>query len=78
VVGLDFRTPVQSTLQQIRDLEPISVRKLLGTEIVMVGGADLVAELNDDTRFGKGRRSSGPMRRIVGEGLATVEDDSPN
>lgn len=62
----------------MRDLGPISVRKLLGFELVIVGGADLAAELNDDSRFGKDGRNLGPLRRIVGDGLFTAENDAPN
>ena len=71
--------PVQSALAQSRDLGPISVRKVLRTQIVTVGGADLVGELSDETRF---RKFVGlhlpPLRRIVGDALFTAEDDEPN
>lgn len=79
VVGMNPRTPIQSSLRLVRDLGPISVRKLFGTHIVMVGGADLVAELNDDTRFGKfvGLHLP-PLRAIVGDALFTAENDEPN
>lgn len=78
VVGFNFRVPVQSMLQQTRELGPISVRRLLGFDLVIVGGADLAAELNDDSRFGKDGRNLGPLRRIVGDGLFTAENDAPN
>jgi cytochrome P450 len=78
VVGFNFRVPVQSMLRQTRDLGPISVRRLLGFDLVIVGGADLAAELNDDSRFGKDGRNLGPLRRIVGDGLFTAENDAPN
>jgi cytochrome P450 len=78
VVGLNFRTPVQSAVRQMRDLGPISARKLLGTEVVVVGGADLAAELNDDTRFCKHGSHLPPLRRIVGDALFTAENDAPN
>jgi unspecific monooxygenase len=78
LVGLNFRTPVQSTLRQMRDLGPVSVRKLLGTETVMVGGADLTAELSDDSRFGKHGPHLPPLRRIVSDALFTAENDAPN
>lgn len=79
VLGTNPRTPIQSVLRQVRDLGPISVRKVFGTEIVTVGRADLVAELNDDSRFGKyvGFHLS-PLRRIVGDALFTAENDEPN
>jgi hypothetical protein len=49
MVGVNPRKPIQSSLRLVRDLGPISVRKVFGTQIVMVGGADLAAELGDDT-----------------------------
>jgi unspecific monooxygenase len=79
VVGLNPRTPVQSTLQMLDGLGPIAVRRLLGVDIVVVGGADLVAELNDETRFAK---HTGlhiyALRQIVGDALFTANDDEPN
>lgn len=79
VVGLNPRAPIQSSLRLVRGLGPISVRKIFGTEILTVGGADLAAELNDETRFGKhvglGLR---PLRHIVGDALFTAEDGEPN
>jgi cytochrome P450 len=78
-VGIRPRAPVQSTLRLVRDLGPISVRKVFGTQIVMVSGADLAAELSDETRFGKhvGLHLR-PLRRIVGDALFTAESDEPN
>ncbi|MGK5554641.1 cytochrome P450 [Actinomadura kijaniata] len=79
VVGLSPRRPVQSSLRMVRDLGPISVRRVLGTDIVTVGGADLAAEVNDDRRFAKhvglGLR---PLRLVVGDALFTAEDGEPN
>ena len=79
MLGVNPRTPVQSVLRQVRDLGPIAVRKVFGTKIVMVGGADLVAELGDDTRFAKhvGLHLP-PLRRIVGDAQFTAENDEPN
>jgi unspecific monooxygenase len=78
VLGVNPRAPIQSSLDLVRSLGPISVRRLFGTEIVAVGGADLVAELNDDTRF---RKHVGlhlpPLRLIVGDALFTAESDDP-
>jgi unspecific monooxygenase len=79
VVGLNPRTPVQSTMQMVNDLGPIAVRRLLGVDIVVVGGADLVAELNDESRFAK---NTGlhiyALRQIVGDALFTADHDEPN
>jgi len=66
-------------LRLLRDLGPIAVRKVFGTEIVTVGGADLVAELSDDTRFAKHvALPLRALRRIVGDALFTAENDEPN
>ena len=79
VVGLNPRTPIQSTMQMVKDLGPIAVRRLLGIDIVVVGGADLAAELNDESRFAK---STGlhiyALRQIVGDALFTADDEEPN
>jgi cytochrome P450 len=78
-VGINPRTPIQSALRLLRDLGPIAVRKVFGTEIVTVGGADLVAELSDDTRFAKHvGLPLRALRRIVGDALFTAENDEPN
>ena len=79
VVGLNPRTPVQSSLRLLRDLGPISVREVFSSEIVTVGGADLAAELNDDTRFGKHVAFAlSPLRLILGDALFTAQNDEPN
>lgn len=79
VVGLDPRYPVQSTTRLVRGLGPISARKVLSEHIILVNGADLVAELNDETRFTK---NTGlhilTLRRIVGDALFTAETGEPN
>jgi len=79
VLGLNPRTPFQSSLPQTRKLGPISVRKMLGTEMIAVSGRDLVAEVHDESRFGKyvGNHLV-PLRPILGDGLITVETDHPN
>jgi cytochrome P450 len=79
VLGLNPRTPFQSSLPQTKKLGPISVRKMLGTEMVAVSGLDLVAEVHDETRFGKyvGHHLE-PLRDVIGDALITVETDNPN
>ncbi|EFG79824.1 unspecific monooxygenase [Mycobacterium parascrofulaceum ATCC BAA-614] len=79
MLGTNPSRPIQSMLRQVRDLGPISVRKIFDTEIVTVGEADLVAELNDDTRFTKyaGFHLSA-LRAIVGDALFTAENEEPN
>jgi cytochrome P450 len=79
VLGINPRTPFQSSLPQTRKLGPISARRLLGTEMIAVSGLDLVAEVHDESRFGKyvGHHLT-PLRETVGDGLITVESDHPN
>jgi unspecific monooxygenase len=79
MLGVNPRKPIQSSLRLVGDLGPISVRKVLSIQIVMVGGADLVAELNDDTRFAKfvGLHLP-PLRLIVGDALFTADNNEPN
>ena len=79
VLGLNPRTPFQSSLRQARKLGPISARRVLGTEMVAVSGLDLVAEVHDESRFGKhvGHYLT-PMREVIGDALITVETDHPN
>jgi cytochrome P450 len=79
VLGLNPRTPFQSSLPQTRKLGPISARKILGTEIVAVSGLDLVTEVHDESRFGKyvGHHLT-PLREVIGDALITVESDHPN
>ncbi len=79
VLGLNPRTPFQSSLPQTEKLGPISARKMLGTEMVAVSGLDLVAEVHDEARFGKyvGHHLT-PLREVIGDALITVETDNPN
>jgi unspecific monooxygenase len=79
VLGLNPRTPFQSSLSQTKELGPISVRKIFGTEMIAVSGVDLVAEVHDESRFGKyvGHHLA-QLRPIIGDGLITVETDHPN
>jgi unspecific monooxygenase len=79
VTGIDPRAPVTSLVRRVRALGPIAVQKVLNTEIVIVSGAELVAELNDETRFAK---HAGPimysLREIMGDSLFTVLNEDPN
>src|SRR3984885_9341983 len=79
VLGLNPRTPFQSSLPQTKKLGPISARKMLGTEMVAVSGLDLVTEVHDEARFGKhvGHHLT-PLREGTGGALITVETDNPN
>ena len=53
VFGVSAGTPVQDSMRLARELGPIFVRRFFGREVVFVSGADLVAELADETRFAK-------------------------
>jgi cytochrome P450 len=78
-IGTNPRTPLQDTVRLGRRLGPIFTRKLLGLEILFVSGVDLVAELNDEKRFGKhvglGLRY---LRALGGDGLFTAHTNEPN
>jgi cytochrome P450 len=79
LIGTNPRTPLQDTVRVGRELGPVFTRKLLGLEIVFVSGVDLVAELNDETRFGKhvglGLEN---LRALGGDGLFTAHTAEPN
>jgi len=79
VLGVNPRTPFQSSLPQTQKLGPISARKILGTEMVAVSGLDLVSEVHAESRFGKyvGHHLA-PLREVIGDGLITVETENPN
>jgi cytochrome P450 len=79
VLGVNPRTPLQSSLPQMEKLGPISVRRVCGAEIIAVSGLDLVTEVHDETRFGKyvGLHLT-PLREVVGDALITAETDHPD
>ena len=76
---VDAGAPLQSLKALADELGPIFWMDMMGTPIVLVSGADLVAELCDETRFDKSVR--GPLRRlrvIGGDGLFTGDTTAPN
>jgi cytochrome P450 len=79
LLGMNPRTPVQTSMRDSRQLGPIFTRKLPGMELVFVSGIDLVTELNDEKRFEKhidlGVRN---LRAVLGDGLITAENTEPN
>lgn len=79
LVGLDVRKPLQGSMATARELGPIFKRKIFGNEAVFVSGADLVAELSDESRFAKhvglGVRN---LRSVGGDGLFTAYNEEPN
>ncbi|MBB5806127.1 unspecific monooxygenase [Saccharothrix ecbatanensis] len=79
VVGAGSRTPVQDTMKQARGLGPIFTRRFLKREIVFVAGAELSAELADESRFSKHLALAvEALRDIGGDGLFTAYNEEPN
>ncbi|MFG2385854.1 cytochrome P450 [Streptomyces avermitilis] len=79
VLGANVRTPVQDSLRIGRRLGPVFRRKAFGKEIVFVGGADLAAELADESRFAKHvGLGVANLRPVAGDGLFTAYNHEPN
>ncbi|AUH43861.1 cytochrome P450 [Streptomyces sp. CMB-StM0423] len=79
VFGVDPGRPVQDSLRMARELGPIFRRKIFGLEIVVVSGADLVAELADESRFTKRVvLAVHHLREVAGDGLFTAHSHEPN
>ncbi|MEO1323893.1 MAG: cytochrome P450 [Pseudomonadota bacterium] len=79
VLSVDASAPLQSLKELADEQGPIFWLDMMGTPIVFVSGADLVAELCDEKRFDKSVR--GPLRRlrvIGGDGLFTGDTKAPN
>src|SRR6266545_1943380 len=79
VRGLDVRAPIQSLIRMAGEIGPAFERKMFNRRIVLVTGAELAAELSDESRFEK---FVGPalwnLRDIAGDGLFTALNDEPN
>lgn len=79
VVGADPRSPVQDSMRIGRELGPIFRRKAFNKEIVFVWGADLAAELADESRFAKHvGLGVANLRPLAGDGLFTAYNHEPN
>ncbi|WP_262056899.1 cytochrome P450 [Streptomyces sp. STR69] len=79
VIGADRRTPLQDSLRFARQLGPIFRRKAFGKEFVFVWGADLVADMADETRFAKHvGLGVANLRPVAGDGLFTAYNHEPN
>ncbi|WP_086827895.1 bifunctional cytochrome P450/NADPH--P450 reductase [Allokutzneria sp. NRRL B-24872] len=73
------RRPVQTALANARSLGPVFTRRFLDREVVFVCGADLVAEVSDESRFAKHLAPGLEMvREIAGDGLFTAYNHEPN
>jgi cytochrome P450/NADPH-cytochrome P450 reductase len=76
---VDSTRMIQSLMGLADEYGPIFKLDMMGTPIIMVSGADLVAEVCDEKRFDKTVR--GPLKRlrlIAGDGLFTGDTDDPN
>jgi unspecific monooxygenase len=79
VIGADRRTPLQDSLRYARRLGPIFRRKAFGKEFVFVWGADLVADMADESRFAKHvGLGVANLRPVAGDGLFTAYNHEPN
>ncbi|RAJ59975.1 unspecific monooxygenase [Streptomyces sp. Amel2xB2] len=79
VLGADVRSPVQDSMRIGRQLGPIFRRKAFDREIVFVWGADLAAELADESRFAKHvGLGVANLRPLAGDGLFTAYNHEPN
>jgi unspecific monooxygenase len=79
VLGADPATPLQSTMRRAADLGPIFEMRIFDQKFVFVTGAELAAELCDETRFVKGLSPAlVALREFAGEGLFTAYNDDTN
>ncbi|MCH6159372.1 cytochrome P450 [Streptomyces marispadix] len=79
IAGASVRSPVQDSMRIGRELGPIFRRKAFEKEIVFVWGADLAAELADESRFAKHvGLGVANLRPLAGDGLFTAYNHEPN
>ena len=79
VIGISVRNPIQQAIRLGQELGPIFEQKVLGVRFVFATGADLAAELSDETRFAKHLVPEVvALRGIAGDGLFTAFNDEPN
>jgi cytochrome P450 len=78
LLSYDVDVPAQSALKIAAQLGPIYELRAFGVRYVVAAGADVVADLNDETRFCK---HIGPdieaLRMLGGDGLFTAYNDEP-
>ncbi|WP_432009756.1 cytochrome P450 [Streptomyces cucumeris] len=79
VLGANPRTPLQDSMRIARRLGPVFRRRAFGREIVFVWGAELAADMSDETRFAKHvGLGVANLRPVVGDGLFTAYNHEPN
>ena len=77
--GADPDAPLQSTMKRAADLGPIFELKIFDQKFVFVTGAELAAELAEESRFEKALSPALiALREFVGEGLFTAYNDETN
>ena len=79
MLTVDGGAPIQDLMRIAREQGPIFWLDMMGTPLVVVSGADLVAELCDEKRFDKAVRGSlRRVRAVGGDGLFTADTNEPN
>ncbi len=79
MLTVDGDAPIQDLMRISREQGPIFWLDMMGTPLVVVSGADLVAELCDEKRFDKAVRGSlRRVRMLGGDALFTAETQEPN
>nr|WP_040773485.1 cytochrome P450 [Rhodococcus rhodnii] len=79
LLSIDVAKPVQREMQMARRLGGIFERKIIAHRVIVVSGADLVAEVNDEEKWAKFLGL--PLRKlrvIAGDGLFTAFNSEPN
>jgi cytochrome P450 len=75
-LGADPAAPLQSTMRRGKDLGPIFELKIFDQKFVFVSGAELAAELADESRFEKALSPAlVALREFAGQGLFTAYND---
>ncbi|MFD0422997.1 bifunctional cytochrome P450/NADPH--P450 reductase [Streptomyces parvus] len=66
-------------MREVKELGPVYRVRAFGTEVVIVGGLDLVAELADESRFRKNVHADlVEIRQFAGDGLFTAYNHEAN
>ena len=79
MLTVDGGAPIQDLMRIAREQGPIFWLDMMGTPLVVVSGADLVAELCDEKRFDKAVRGSlRRVRMLGGDALFTAETQEAN
>ncbi|MGW0813033.1 bifunctional cytochrome P450/NADPH--P450 reductase [Streptomyces viridiviolaceus] len=74
--GAGFLTHV---IKEVKELGPVYKLRVFGTEMIIVGGLELVEELADESRFRKNvHRELVEIRQIASDGLFTAFNHEPN